>query len=240
MRRAGRIVALALRKVGEAIRPGVTTAELDRIAEDTIRGMAAIPSFLGYRNYPASACVSVNDEVVHGIPGPRILRAGDVVGVDLGAMIDGLHADAAYTFPVGEVSPEIQRLMLAGRESLDAGIAVARAGNRVRDIGAAVEQRAQRDGYAVVRDLCGHGVGRKLHEEPQIPNHTGDRSASASLVLRTGMALAIEPMINAGVAGVELQDDGWTFVTVDGRTSVHYEHTVLIQADGPEIVTTLV
>ncbi len=236
MRQAGRIVALALQKIGDLIRPGITTRELDAAAEATIRGFSAAPAFLGYRGYPATACISLNDEVVHGIPGERVVRDGDLVSVDLGAILDGWYADAAYTFAVGDVSAEAQRLMAAGRAALAAGIAAARAGARVREIGAAVEGLVKQYGYTVVRDLCGHGVGRRLHEEPQVPNYP---ALSAVTVLQPGMTLAIEPMVNAGRAAVELLDDGWTFVTRDHRLSVHYEHTVLIREDGPEILTAL-
>jgi len=236
MRRAGRIVALALAKIGEAVTPGITTGELDAIAEQTIRGMGGKPAFLGYRDYPATACLSINEEVVHGIPGPRQLRDGDILGVDLGASIDGWIADAAYTFPVGSVSAETQRLMDAGLGALTAGIDAARVGNQVRDIGAAIQAYVRERGYAIVTDLCGHGVGQKLHEEPQVPNYP---APGGHISLLPGMALAIEPMVNAGRPEVRILGDGWTFVTIDGALSVHYEHTVLIQPDGPEIITIL-
>lgn len=236
MRRAGRVVAWALAKIGQTIRPGVTTAELDAVAEQTIRGMGALPAFLGYNGFPATACISIGEEVVHGIPGMRSLREGDVVGIDLGAIVEGWYADAAFTFGVGTVSVEAQRLMTVGQEALAAGIAAARPGNRVRDIGHAVQTSAESRGYAVVRDLCGHGIGRRLHEEPQVPNYVGP---GGMIALQAGMALAIEPMINAGRPEVVLADDGWTFLTADGRLSVHYEHTVLVQPDGPEVITAL-
>ena len=237
MRRAGRVVAMTLHKVGAAVCPGVTTAELDAIAEQTIRVMDAKPAFLGYNNYPATACISVNEEVVHGIPGPRVLQSGDVVGVDLGAIVEGWYADAACTFAAGEVSAQIQRLMAVGQGALEAGIAAARADNRIRDIGAAIEHYVQAHGYTVVRDLCGHGIGKRLHEDPQVPNYPAQ---GGETLLRPGMTLAIEPMVNAGRAEVVLQPDHWTFVTVDGSCSVHYEHTVLIrEREGPEILTIL-
>ena len=236
MRRAGRIVAMALAKIGDALRPGVTTAELNDIAERTIRGFGAAPAFLQYRGYPATACVSVNDEVVHGIPGPRTVKNGDIVSVDLGAIVEGWHADAAYTYAVGAVSELTNRLMETGEIALRAGIAAARIGHRVRDIGVAVDGEARARGFTVVRDLCGHGIGRRLHEEPQVPNYP---TAGTSVELRPGMTLAIEPMVNAGGAEVTLREDGWTFVTADGSLSVHYEHTVLIREDGPEILTIL-
>ncbi len=236
MRRAGRIVAVTLSTLGSAIRSGISTGELDALAERTIRSFGGVPAFLHYRGYPATACISINQEVVHGIPGPRILHAGDLVGIDLGAIVDGWYADAAFTYPVGEVSELAQRLMDAGQGALQAGIDAAKVGNQVRDIGAAVEQSVTARGFSVVRDLCGHGVGRQLHEEPQVPNYP---TAGGNLILRAGMTLAIEPMVNAGGPGVILQDDNWTFVTADGSLSVHYEHTVLIREEGPEILTSL-
>jgi methionyl aminopeptidase len=236
MRVAGKIVALALEKVGLAIRPGITTGEIDQVAESTIRGLGAIPAFLGYNGYPATACVSVNDEVVHGIPGSRVLLDGDVVGIDLGAIIAGWHADAAFTFPVGAISAAAARLLTAGQEALTRGIAAAVSGNKIRDIGQAIASYTMAEGYSVVRDLCGHGIGRKLHEPPQVPNYPtfgeGDR------ILQSGMTLAIEPMINAGSADVRLLEDGWTYVTEDGALSVHFEHTIVIGPTGPEILTT--
>jgi len=234
MRRAGQIVALALKKIGESVRPGITTGELDAHAEQTIRAFGATPSFLGYRGYPATACISINEEVVHGIPGRRVLNAGDLVSIDLGAIVKGWHADAAYTFPVGEVSDLARRLMDAGQGALQAAIEAARVGKTTRDIGYAVEQYTRAQGFTVVRDLCGHGVGQRLHEEPQVPNYP---SRDAKVVLKPGMTLAIEPMLNAGGARVRMLDDGWSFVTLDNSLSVHYEHTVLIREDGPEILT---
>jgi methionyl aminopeptidase len=238
MRRAGRVVALALHHVGAAITPGVTTAELDAVAEHTIRGLDAVPAFLGYQvgeyAYPATACISVNDEVVHGIPGPRRLKDGDIVSVDLGAIVDGWYGDAAYTFAVGTVREKTADLMETGQRALDIGIAQAKPGNRVRDIGAAIQQYVESRGYSVVRVLCGHGIGQRLHEAPQVPNYA---SRESDIVLRAGMALAIEPMVNAGGPDVDLEEDNWTYVTRDGALSVHYEHTVLIQPDGPEILT---
>ncbi|MHB9109025.1 MAG: type I methionyl aminopeptidase [Armatimonadota bacterium] len=236
MRRAGRIVALALRKMGEVLQPGITTGELNEVAETTIRSFGATPAFLNYRGYPATACISINEEVVHGIPGPRTVKTGDLVSVDLGAILDGWYADSAYTFPVGEVSELAKRLMAAGQGALDAGIAAAKAGNRVRDIGAAIFDYTKARGFTVVQELSGHGIGRKLHEEPHVPNYP-DRSGT--LVLQPGMTLAIEPMVNAGGHEVRLLEDGWTFVTRDVALSVHYEHTVLIREDGPEILTAL-
>ena len=234
MRKAGKIVALALTRVGDNIRPGITTAELDAIAEQTIRGLGAIPAFLNYNGFPATACISINEEVVHGIPGARQLHEGDIVGVDLGTIIDGWYGDSAYTFAVGQVSDEAQRLMEIGKEALTRAIAAAQVGNQVRDIGAAVEQLAKETGVAVVQDLCGHGIGQRLHEDPQVPNYI---ARGPNIELKPGMTLAIEPMLNAGGGRVMLMDDDWTFVTADRSLSVHYEHTVLITNDGPEILT---
>lgn len=236
MRRSARVTALALAKIGEAVSPGVTTAELDAIAERTMRGLNAIPAFLGYNGFPATACISINEEIVHGIPGPVRLKDGDIIGVDLGAIVDGWYSDAAYTFAVGRVSDEACQLMEIGQGALSAAIAAARPGNHLRDIGAAVQEYAESRGASVVRDLCGHGIGRRLHEEPQVPNYV---TRGGHVELLPGMTLAIEPMLNAGSPQVRLLDDNWTFVTVDGSLSVHYEHTVLIGAEGPEILTTL-
>lgn len=234
MRQAGAVVAEALHVLGKAIRPGVTTGELDAIAEETIRARGAVPAFLGYNGFPATACISINEEVVHGIPGARELRAGDIVGVDLGAVVSGWYGDAAWTFPVGEVSLETQRLLAIGQEALRVAIAATQVGHRVRDIGAAVLHYVDQTGCSVVRDLCGHGIGRRLHEEPQVPNYP---TSGGQIELHPGMTLAIEPMINAGRPEVVLEQDGWTFVTADRTLSVHFEHTVLIRPEGPEILT---
>ena len=236
MRRAGQIVALTLRKLGDALKPGMTTGALDDIAEQTIRGFGAVPAFLNYRGYPATACISLNEEVVHGIPGPRTVKTGDLVSVDLGAIMEGWYADAAYTFPVGPVSAQAERLMAVGKEALQAGIEAARPGNRVRDIGAAIEKYVHGHGFTVVHDLCGHGIGRRLHEDPQVPNYPDRR---ANLVLEPGMTLAIEPMVNAGTKDVGLLDDNWTYITVDRSLSVHYEHTVVIREGDAELLTLL-
>jgi methionyl aminopeptidase len=237
MRRSGRVTALAFQKIRETIKPGITTGELDLVAEQTIRGLGGVPAFFGYNGFPATACISINDEVVHGIPGPKILKNGDIVGIDLGSVIEGWYSDSAFTFAVGEVSEVAQHLMDAGQAALVAAITAAVPGNTVRDIGAAVQRVADAHGVSVVKDLCGHGVGNHLHEEPQIPNYV--TMPSGRITIQPGMALAIEPMLNAGGAGVRLLADDWTFVTIDGSLSVHYEHTVLIHEDGPEIITTL-
>lgn len=234
MREAGRITARALRIVGEAVRPGITTRELDRIAEDVIREAGATPAFKGYHGFPATICSSLNEQVVHGIPGDRRLANGDILSVDVGAIVDGYYGDAAFTYPVGEVSDEATRLMAVTRDSLDAGIGQAREGGRLSDVSHAVQEVAEAAGFSVVREYVGHGIGRAMHEEPQIPNFG---PAGKGPTLRTGMVLAIEPMINAGGAAVCALADGWTVVTEDARPSAHFEHTVAITAEGPEVLT---
>jgi len=234
MRRAGEVVAYVLQRVAEACQPGTTTAELDAIAEAYARRRGAIPSFKGYKGYPASLCVAVNDEVVHSIPGKRVLREGDIVGIDFGAYLDGYHADAAITVPVGRVSEEAQRILRVTEEALHKAIAKARIGNRVGDIGYAVQSHVEANGYSVVRELVGHGIGRSLHEKPEVPNYgTPGRGPR----LREGMTLAIEPMVNQGAAAVEFAKDAWTVVTADGKLSAHFEHTVAITRNGPLILT---
>lgn len=236
MRRAGAVVAGVLQRMAESVRPGVTTAELDRIAEEEIVRSGAIPSFKGYRGFPASICASVNEEVIHGIPGGRVLLDGDIIGIDVGATVDGYCGDAAATFPVGVISSDSARLLDTTREALEAAIGKCRVGNRIGDISHAVQSYAQARGYSVVREFVGHGVGRSMHEDPQVPNFgppgVGPR-------LRPGMTLAIEPMINMGTFEVEVLDNGWTVVTRDRMRSAHFEHTVLITDDGPEILTIL-
>lgn len=215
--------------------PGVTTLELDRFAESRTRELGAVPAFKGYLGYPASVCISVNEEVVHGIPSEkRVLRDGDVVGLDFGAVLGGFHGDAAETVLVGRGSPEAERLVKATREALAVGIAVARSGGRVGDIGSAVQRSAEAAGYSVVREFVGHGIGRKLHEAPQVPNF-GEPGTGAWL--RPGLVLAIEPMVNAGLPGIRTLEDGWTAVTEDGSLSAHFEQTVAITEEGPEILT---
>jgi methionyl aminopeptidase len=237
MRRSGKIVAMALQMVKDALKPGVTTGELDKIAENAIRGMGAIPAFLNYHGYPATACISINEEVVHGIPGSKVIKDGDLVSIDLGAILEGFYADSAWTFGVGEISDEKQALMQAGIDALYAGIDTARQGRRVRDIGSSVEKLALSRGYTVVKDMCGHGVGKALHEEPQIPNYW---VSSADAVLKSGMTLAIEPMVNAGTYEIRILKDGWTTVTRDGKLSVHFEHTVAVTSGEPDILTKLI
>jgi methionyl aminopeptidase len=234
MREAGRITARALRMVGEAVRPGVTTAELDRLAEDVIRTAGAEPAFKGYHGFPATICSSLNEQVVHGIPGKRKLAEGDILSVDVGAIVDGYYGDAACTYAVGHVSDEALRLMDATRKALEAGIAQALVGNRLYDISHAVQEVAEGAGFSVVREYVGHGIGRAMHEEPQIPNFG---AAGKGPVLKEGMVLAIEPMVNAGGAAVCSLQDGWTVVTEDARPSAHFEHTVAVTSEGPAVLT---
>ena len=234
MREACIISARALKLAGEAVQPGVTTGEIDRIIRQYIESMGAKPNFLGYGGFPGSACISVNDQVIHGIPGNRIIREGDIVSIDTGATIHGFHGDNAATFAAGKVSREAQALMDATRESLYEGIKMATAGNRVGDIGAAVQRYVEMRGYSVVRQFVGHGVGTNLHEDPSVPNF-GTPGRGVKLV--PGMTLAIEPMVNAGTHEVSILGDGWTTVTKDGRLSAHFEHTIAITPDGPVIMT---
>lgn len=235
IRDACRVVHDVLAELAAAALPGVTTAELDRLAEARARQRGAEPAFLGYHGYPASVCISVNDEVVHGIPSAqRVLRDGDIVGLDFGVVLAGFYGDSAVTVPVGTASPEALRLIEVTRGALACAVAEARPDRRVGDIGAAVQAYVEPRGFSVVRDFVGHGIGRRLHEPPQVPNFgspgTGPR-------LRPGMVLALEPMVNAGGFEVETLDDGWTAVTQDGRLSAHFEHTVAVTEDGPEILT---
>ncbi len=232
--RSAAIVAEALDLAAGMIRPGLTTRELDCAIEGLIRSRGATPSFKGYYGYPASSCISVNEQVVHGIPGDRELHEGDIVGVDIGAYLDGYHGDGARTIPVGEVSDEARRLMRVTAESLDLGIRQARPGNRVGDISAAVQRHAEEHGYGVVRQLVGHGIGVALHEEPQIPNFG---PAGQGPKLRPGMVIAIEPMINMGTFEVYTLEDEWTVVTRDHKLSAHFEHTVAITDEGPVTLT---
>jgi methionyl aminopeptidase len=232
---ASRIVLDTLNLVEKAVEPGVTTADLDAIAEAEIRRQGARPAFVGYRGYPKTLCTSINDEVVHGIPGSRALKDGDIIGIDCGAVVDGYYGDAARTVPVGRIDAETAKLLEATRRALAEGIAAARPGSRVSDIGAAVEAVAIVHGYGVVRDFVGHGVGTALHEEPQIPNYgPGGRGS----LLRAGMVLAIEPMFNLGRAEVSVDADGWTVRTRDRSNSAHFEHTIAIEPQGAVILGT--
>ena len=235
MREAGRISARALRLAGEAVEPGVTTAEIDRLVRRYIEKEGARPSFLGYGGFPASACISVNNVVIHGIPSKKIvLKEGDIVSVDVGAELNGFHGDNAWTFPCGKISAEAQALLDATRESLFEGIKMARPGNRIGDIGSAVQRYVEARNYSVVRDFVGHGVGAKLHEDPSVPNFG---TPGRGVRLLPGMTIAIEPMINAGTHEAEVLRDEWTTVTKDGKLSAHFEHSVAITPDGPQILT---
>ena len=235
MKQACMISAGALQTVANAVEPGVSTAELDRLAEKYIRSKGAVPNFKNYQGYPATACISINNEVIHGIPSEkRVLQNGDIVSVDLGAMFEGYHGDNAATFAVGDVSPLAKRLMDVTKESLYMGIKAARPGGRIGDISNAVQTYVEANGFSVVRQFVGHGVGTKLHEEPEVPNFG---KAGHGIRLMPGMTLAIEPMVNAGGYQVKVLKDGWTTVTADGTLSAHFEHTVVITEDGPKIMT---
>lgn len=234
MREAGRITAAALRTVATAVRPGISTAELDALAEATIRDAGAVPAFKGYHGFPGTLCTSVDSQVVHGIPGARVLREGEILSVDCGAIVDGYYGDSAMTFAVGEVSDQARRLMDATKRSLEAGIARCVPGMRLHDISAAVQGVAEGAGFSVVREYVGHGIGRSMHEDPQVPNYG---QAGTGPTLKAGMVLAIEPMVNAGRPDVRSLDDGWTVVTVDGGLSAHFEHTIAITEEGPRILT---
>ncbi len=234
MRRAGAVVGAVLDLLKASVEPGMTTKELDTIAYKEITRQGAKPTFMGYRGFPASICTSVNEEIVHGIPGKRVLQEGDIVKVDVGATIEGMIGDAAVSIAVGEVSPEATALMDATRISLELGIKAAQPGGRVGDIGAAVEAYGKSLNYGVVREFVGHGVGRFLHEDPQVPNYG---QAGMGPLLRVGMCIAIEPMFNMGDWRTKILDDDWTVVTADDQLSAHFEHSIAITEDGPEILT---
>jgi methionyl aminopeptidase len=235
MARAGELVAETIALLGEHVQPGITTGELDRIAEDFIRERGGVPTSKGYRGFPAATCISPNAMVVHGIPGAHRVEEGDLISVDVGITLGGLVADSAYTYGVGEIDPEAQRLLEVGKNALLAGIKQARAGNRIGDISHAVQQVVEGAGFSVVRSLVGHGVGRSYHEEPQIPNF-GEPGRGP--LLQSGMTLAIEPMITAGGPDVYLHDDEWSISTQDGSMAAHFEHTVAVTEDGPPQVLT--
>ncbi|HEX9860781.1 MAG TPA: type I methionyl aminopeptidase [Nitrospirota bacterium] len=236
MRAACRVVAGALAGLRDKVRPGVTTAELDRFAESYILKCGAKPAFKGYMGYPSTVCASVNEVVVHGIPSNRSLNEGDIIGIDLGAIVDGFYGDAAITVPVGEISGSVRKLVEVTEACLYEGIRQAVVGNRVSDISHAIQKHAEANGFSVVTEFVGHGIGRKLHEEPQVPNF-GPPGRGARL--KDGTTLAIEPMINMGAGRTMVLDDGWTAVTVDRKPSAHFEHTIAVTDDGPEILTTL-
>lgn len=236
LREAGKIVAKTIEELRKVVQPGITTFELDRVAEKFIKSCGAIPAFKGYHGFTGNICTSINEQVVHGIPGPRKLKNGDTISIDVGAVINGYNGDAAITLPVGEIGAEVQQLLNVTEQSLYKGIEQAVVGNRLGDISHAVQKHAEAYGYGVVRDFVGHGIGRSMHEDPQIPNYglpgRGPR-------LKTGMTLAIEPMINMGTYEVRTLNDGWTVITADGSRSAHFEHTIAITLDGPEILTKL-
>lgn len=234
MKKAGAIVFGALQASEKVVRPGVTTAYIDEIVRDYILSKGAKASFLNYNGYPASSCVSVNDEVVHGIPGERVLVEGDIVSVDVGAYIDGFHGDAARTFPVGQIDQAARKLIAVTQQSFFEGLRYARQGNRLYDISSAIQQYAESFGYSVVRELTGHGIGRDMHEDPSLPNYG---IAGKGVRLKEGMALAIEPMINEGKREVYMLKDGWTIVTADGKRSAHYENTIAITDGDPILLT---
>jgi methionyl aminopeptidase len=239
MRRAGQIVAEVLDTMRERVAPGVTTAELNELAESIIRKYDAIPSFLGYppgsaHPFPASICASVNEELVHGIPGPRELNEGDIISIDVGAILDGYHGDAAITLPVGEVSSEAERLLRVTEAALYEGIATAKVGNRSGDISAAIQTYVEGQGYTVVREYTGHGIGRQMHEDPQVPNYG---RLGQGVRLRKGMTIALEPMVLVGKRQVRTLDDHWTVVSCDGKLTAHFEHTIAITGGAAEILT---
>ena len=242
MRRAGRVVAEVLALVEEELKPGVSTAHLDRVAEAHIRKAGAIPSFKGYpginprRPFPASLCISIDDEIVHGIPGERTIREGQVVSIDAGAIVEGWHGDAARTFFVGEPAPEVRSLIDTTREAMMAGIAAAVPGNHIEDISAAVEDVAGPRGFGIIRQFVGHGIGTEMHEEPQVPNY---RTGRKGRKLEPGLCLAIEPMLTLGDHRAHVLEDDWTVATVDGSLAAHFEHSIAITEDGPEILTTV-
>jgi len=236
LRRSNRLVAETLQELARRVRPGTTTLELDRFAETFLRERGARPAFKGYRDYPFTLCASVNEAVVHGFPSARVLQDGDILSLDMGAVVEGYYGDAAVTLPVGRISPDAERLLRVTRECLDRAVQAARPGGRLADISQAVQGHAEANGFSVVRVFVGHGIGKALHEAPQIPNFV-DAGQGRGPVLKTGMVLAIEPMVNAGGPDVKVLEDRWTAVTADGALSAHFEHTVAITEDGPDILT---
>ena len=234
MRRAGKITAAARAVARDMVRPGVTTAQIDKAVFQFIKEQGAIPSFLHYNGYPASVCVSVNDEIIHGIPGKRVLQEGDIVSVDVGAFIGGFHGDCAGTYPCGQVSDEALRLIRVTQQSFFEGIKYAREGYRLSDISAAVQAYVEANGFSVVREYVGHGIGRQMHEAPEVPNY--GKPGHGPRLLR-GMTIAVEPMVNGGTAAIKQMPDGWTVRTADGKNAAHYENTVLITAGEPELLT---
>jgi methionyl aminopeptidase len=234
MRRAGRVVAEMHEETRRAAKPGVTTAELDQVARDVLERREAKSNFLHYRGFPAVICTSPNDMIVHGIPGGYVLQPGDIISIDCGAIIEGYHGDAAFTMAVGEVTTEAERLLEVTERSLWAGIEQLVAGGRLHEVGRAVQGVAEGAGFSVVREYVGHAIGTAMHEEPQVPNYW---PGNGGPLLKPGMVFAVEPMVNAGTAGTRLLDDGWSVVTADGRLSAHFEHTIAVTDDGPEVLT---
>ena len=234
MRLAGRITAAARAYAGEMVKPGVTTQEIDKAVRQFIKQQGAVPSFLGYNGFPGSCCISVNDEVIHGIPGKRVLKEGDIVSIDVGAYIGGYHGDCAATFACGEISDEAKRLIEVTEQSFYEGLHYAKEGCRVSDISAAVQRYVEKEGFSIVREYVGHGIGRNLHEAPEVPNY-GEPGRGPRLL--RGMTLAVEPMVNAGTAAIQNMSDGWTVKTKDGKYSAHYENTILITEGDPELLT---
>jgi methionyl aminopeptidase len=234
MREAGRVVAAVIEALAKTVSAGVTTGELDKVADRELKKHRSVSAFKGYRGFPASICTSINEEVVHGIPGSRILKAGDIISLDVGAILDGFYADAAVTLPVGKISAEAQRLIETTEGALQAGIAAARSGARLGDISAAIQSYVESKNFSVVREYVGHGVGRDLHEDPQIPNFG---IAGEGSLLKKGMTLALEPMVNAGEWRTKVADNRWTVSTIDGRLSAHFEHTIAITDGSAEILT---
>ena len=235
MRQAGRITAAARALAGAMVAPGVSTREIDKAVYRFIKSQGAEPSFLNYNGYPASVCISVNDEVIHGIPGHRVLREGDIVSVDVGAYKDGFHGDCAATYPCGEISEEARRLIEVTRQSFFEGLRYAREGYRLPDLSGAIQRYVESNGFSVVREYVGHGIGSKMHEAPEVPNYVEPRMGRPRFL--RGMTIAVEPMVNAGGAAVKVMPDGWTVKTADGRLSAHYENTILITDGEPELLT---
>lgn len=235
MRQAGKITAAARALAGEMVAPGVTTQEIDKAVHCYIKSQGAVPSFLNYNGYPASVCISVNDEVIHGIPGHRVLREGDIVSIDVGAYKNGFHGDCAATYACGQVSDEARRLIEVTRQSFYEGLRFAREGHRLPEISGAIQRYVESNGFSIVREYVGHGIGTKLHEAPEVPNYVDPRMGRPRLL--RGMTIAVEPMVNAGKAGVKVLPDGWTVKTADGRLSAHYENTILITDGEPELLT---
>jgi len=237
IREAGKIVAGTLDLLGRLVAPGIQTAELDEAAEDYIRGRGGVPAFKGYRGFPANICVSVNDEVVHGIPGARRIERGDIVSLDVGVRKDGFYADGAWTFSAGRIPLEARRLLRITRRSLEKGIEMVRPGARLREVSAAIQRMVEGHGFSVVRKFVGHGIGRSMHEEPQVPNFVEPAFPATDIILEVGTVLAIEPMVNAGTYDVFVEKNGWTVRTRDGSLSSHFEHTVAVVEDGSDVLT---